>query len=260
MRSTANNTQPTPPIEVVKSGQGRRRLPHGRTHRITASAPVELSCPGTAHPPVEPLQHAPTASDTAVVPGGADEDDGVLLVDLCGNCGSPNHPYTARIPLSVRLTLPLGPNGGVLIWRRVPGTAEWIEIEYLPPDDEHDDYRPVEPLLPLKVAAIVLGLRVKTLYDRAHCMASSEKHGRLWFFKRDLLLAVDAVSEAGPSRAEILAEREERRARGEVRRAGSHHPECDRRHEGPCAASRRTRPSERDRARVRRSILDDLGA
>ena len=260
MRSTANNTQPTPPIEVVKSDRRRLRTQHGRTRQMIASAPVELSCSDAAHPPVEQLDRAPTSSDTEAVSGGADEGDGGLLVDLCRSCGSPNHPYTARIPFGVRSTLRLGPNGGVLIWRRVPGADEWIEIEYFPPDDEHDDYRPVEPLLPLKVAAIELGLRVKTLYDRAHRMASSEKHGRLWFFKRDLLLAVDAVSEAGPSRAEILTHREERRARGEVRRAGSHHPHCDRRHEGACAASRRTRPSESDRARVRRSILDDLGA
>lgn len=261
MRSTANNTQPTPPIEVVKSDRWHRRAQHGRTRLMTAQAPVELSRPGTAHAPIEQLQHAPNASGTAAVPGGADEGDGGLLVDLCRSCGAPNHhPYTARLPFGVRSTLRLGPNGGVLIWRRVPGTDEWMELEYFPPDDSHDNYWLVEPLIPLKVAAIEFGLRVKTLYDRAHRMASSEKHGRLWFFKRDLLLTVDAVSEAGPSRAEILAEREERRARGEVRRAGSHHPHCDRRHEGPCAASRRTRPSERDRARVRRSILDDLGA
>jgi hypothetical protein len=259
MRSSANNTQPTPPVEVVKSGQGRRHQ-HGRTQRTTASASVELSRPGTARPAIGQIERAPSATDTAAMPGGAGEGDGGMLVDLCRGCGAPNHhPYTVRIPFGVRSTLRLGPNGGVLIWRRVPGTDEWIEVEYFPPDEEHDDYRPVEPLLPLKVAAIQLGFRVKTLYDRAHRMASSEKHGRLWFFKRDLL-TIDAVSEARPSRAEILAEREERRARGEVRRAGSHEPNCDRQHEGPCIGSRRLRPSERDRARVRRSILDDLGA
>lgn len=148
--------------------------------------------------------------------GGAD----VQLLRLCADCGAPiGRPYVAQLPFALRSELPLGPNNGVLIWRRVPGTDEWIQLEYFPPDDAHDDFWLVEPLLPLKVAAIALGLRVKTLYDRAHRMASSEKHGRLWFFKRDLLLTVDAVSEAGPSRAEILTEREERRARGEVRRA-----------------------------------------
>jgi hypothetical protein len=206
-------------------------------------------------PPESPL----TTHDVVVT--GADGNDGGMFLKLCRSCGAPNHqPYIARVPSALRSELPLGPNHGVLLWRRVPGTDEWIRIEYFPPDDAHDEFWPVEPLLPLKVAAIELGLRVKTLYDRAHRMASSEKHGRLWFFKRDLLLTVDAVSEARPSRAEILAEREERRARGEVRRAGSHQPNCDRQHEGPCAGSHRLRPSERDRARTRRSILDDLGA
>jgi hypothetical protein len=187
--------------------------------------------------------------------------NGTTGVRVCPDCGAPlGRPQFIVFPADVLTRFPLGPNNGVLISRRVPGSDEWIQFEYFPPDDAHDDFWPVEPLLPLKVAAIVLGLRVKTLYDRAHRMASSEKHGRLWFFKRDLLLTVDAVSEARPSRAEILAEREERRARGEVRRAGSHEPNCDRQHEGPCIGSRRLRPSERDRARVRRSILDDLGA
>lgn len=212
----------------------------------------------TAVPDASLASHEPPAAQEDAVGGGTH----ALLLRLCAHCGAPiGKPYVARVPAGLRSEFPLGPNNGVLLWRRVPGTDEWIRIEYFPPDDAHDDFWPVEPLLPLKTAAIVLGLRVKTLYDRAHRMASSEKHGRLWFFKRDLLLTVDAASEAvGPSRAEILAEREERRARGEVRRAGSHQPNCDRQHGGPCAASRRLRPSERDRARTRRSILDDLGA
>jgi hypothetical protein len=191
------------------------------------------------------------------VAGGGAEG---TVVHLCPACGAPNgRPYIVQLPPRLRDALPLGPNGGVLLWRRVPGSEEWIEAEYFPPDDEHDDFRPIEPLLPLKLAAILLGLTVKTLYARAARMASSEKHGNRWFFKRDLLL-VDAASEAaGPSRAEVLAEREARRARGEIQRAGSHHPACDRSHKGGCAASRRARPSERDRSRMRRSILDDLG-
>lgn len=192
------------------------------------------------------------------IAGGATE---AMAVQRCPCCGAPlGRPYVVWLPPRLRYHLPLGPNGGVLLWRRVPGSEEWIEAEYFPPDEEHDDFRPVEPLLPLKVAAILLGLTVKTLYARAARMASSEKHGNRWFFKRDLLLSVDAASEAaGPSRAEVLAEREVRRARGEVERGGSHHPACDRRHKGGCAASRRARPSERDRSRNRRSILDDLG-
>lgn len=258
MRSTANNTQPTPPIEVVKSDRWRARPQNARTGTTRVSAPTEPSRSRTLPP--APSADRPLAVHDAVVTG-ADGDDGGLLVDLCRSCGAPNQrPYIARLPAGLRSELPLGPNNGVVLWRRVPGTVEWIQLEYFPPDDAHDDFWLVEPLLPLKVAAIVLGLRVKTLYDRAHRMASSEKHGRLWFFKRDLLLTVDVVSEAGPSRAEILAEREERRARGEVRRAGSHQPNCDRQHEGPCVGGRRLRPSERDRARIRRSILDDLGA
>jgi hypothetical protein len=211
----------------------------------------------TSVPDASVASHEPPAAQEDAVGGGAD----ALLLRLCADCGAPiGRPYVARLPLGLRSELPLGPNGGVLLWRRVPGTDEWIQLEYFPPDDAHDDFWLVEPLLPLKVAAIVLGLRVKTLYDRAGRMASSEKHGRLWFFKRDLLLTVDAASEAvGPSRAEILAEREERRARGEIRRAGSHRSDCDRRHAGSCGGIRQWRSPERERARIRRAILDDLG-
>ncbi len=183
------------------------------------------------------------------------------VVDLCPGCGAPNgRPYVVWLPARLRSSLRRGPNGGVWLWRRVPGTGEWIGFEYFPPDDEHDDFWPVEPRLPIKIVAIILGLTVKTLYARAPFMASSEKHGGRMFFKRDLLFSVDAANDARvPSREEVLAEREARRARGEVRRAGSHHPSCDRRHDGACSASRRARPSERDRSRTRRSILDDLG-
>jgi hypothetical protein len=192
------------------------------------------------------------------VAGGGAEG---AVVRLCPCCGAPlGRPYIFWLPPRLRYHLPLGPNGGVLLARRVPGSEEWIEAEYFPPDDEHDDFQPVEPLLPIKHAAILLGLTVKTLYARAPFMASSVKHGNRMFFRRDLLLSADATSEAAaPSRDDILMEREARRARGEVQRAGSHHSACDHRHKGACAASRRARPSERDRIRMRRSILDDLG-
>lgn len=199
----------------------------------------------------------PLTGRSFVAGGGAE----AMAMQRCPCCGAPlGRPYVVWLPPRLRYHLPLGPNGGVVISRRVPGSEEWIEAEYFPPDDEHDDFRPVEHLLPLKLAAIQLGLAVKTLYARAERMASAEKHGNRWFFKRDLLLSVDAASEAAaPPRAEVLAEREARRARGEVRRAGSHASGCDRRHDGGCTASRRARPSERDRSRTRRSILDDLG-
>jgi hypothetical protein len=90
-------------------------------------------------------------------------------------------------------------------------------------------------------------------------MASSEKHGNRWFFERDTLLAVDAVSEAPmPSRRRILAERDIRRRRGTLRRAGSHTTACDRRHRGRCSRSRRDASIE-EREAVTRSILDELG-
>jgi hypothetical protein len=147
----------------------------------------------------------------------------------------------------------------VIVRRRVPGTDEWITAEYFLPGDGRDDFELVEPLVPLKVAAIVLGLRPSTLYARAPYMASAEKHGRKLFF-RTALLAVDATSEAAvPSRRQQLDDRAERRARGELRRAGAHALGCLRRHDGPCARSRRARPSDRERAQVTRSILDDLG-
>ncbi|MBV8517656.1 MAG: hypothetical protein JO197_09675 [Acidobacteria bacterium] len=148
----------------------------------------------------------------------------------------------------------------MLIWRRVPGTKKWVQIEYFPPDDERDQYVPVDPLLNCEAAAITLGLTLKALYPRAPFMASSEKHGSRWFFHRDTLLAIDAATErAMPSRREVLAGREARRRRGEGRRGGSHSAACDRRHGGRCHPAPQRIPSSEDGAAVTRSILDDLG-
>jgi len=204
------------------------------------------------------------AEDSARATPAGNETGGAgpgQVVQICPACGAPiGRPYIVRLPRRIGPSLRLGPNGGVLLLRRVPGSDEWIEAEYFPPDDEHDDFRPVEPLLPIKLAAILLGLTVKTLYARAPFMASSVKHGNRMFFRRDLLLSVDAAPEAPmPPREAILAERAARRAGGEVQRGGSHRGNCNRRHAGSCGAGGRARPSERDRARVRRSILDDLG-
>lgn len=56
---------------------------------------------------------------------------------------------------------------GVLIARRIPGKDEWITAEYWPPSDTSDEYRLVEPLVPLKLAAIALGLSRSTFTCRA---------------------------------------------------------------------------------------------
>lgn len=241
----------------MASLEGNRKLPE--IHHFARRQQTLTSTCAARTRVADPIAENDAPLGFAVDPAGTRTE--AVVVQICPACGAPNgRPYIVRLPARLRDALPLGPNGGVLLLRRVPGSEEWIEAEYFPPDDEHDDFRPVEPLLPVKVAAILLGLTVKTLYDRAERMASAEKHGNRWFFKRDLLLSVDVASEAAvTSRAEVLAEREARRARGEVQRAGSHHPACDRRHKGACAASRRARPSERHRSRVRRSILDDLG-
>jgi hypothetical protein len=181
-------------------------------------------------------------------------------IRLCSHCGAPvGRPELIAIPPNVRTCFPLGPNGGVIIVRRVPGSEEWAAIEHFPPNDERDRYTPVDPLLDAVTAAITLGLSLKTLYARAPYMASSVKHGNRWFFDRDTLLTIDAVSEAPmPSRRRILAERDIRRRRGTLRRAGSHTTTCDRRHRGPCSRSRRA-ASTPEREAVTRSILNDLG-
>jgi len=235
-------------------------MSRSRSHKILASQPVVNTLSPDAGRTRSRFTEYPVPL-AAVGGDGGDDGDPPMHVDVCDSCGAPRgRPRTIEIPAGVRTRFPLGPNRGVCIWRRVPGSDECLEIEYFPPDDEHDDFLLVEPLVGMKVAAITLGLTLPTLYARAPHMASSEKHGNRWFFKRDLLLTVDAAGEHPmPSRKEILAEREHRRAQGEVQRAASHHPTCDRRHAGRCAASRRTRPSERERSRARRSILDDLG-
>jgi hypothetical protein len=204
-------------------------------------------------------RESPLTAHDAVANGADGDDDGGMLVELCRSCGAPNHQsYIARVPGGVRSTLPLGPNGGVIIRRRLPGAEEWLDIEYFPPDAEHDQYIPVDPLLDAEVTAITLGLTLKTLYARAPFMASSEKHGNRWFFQRDVLLTVDAASEQPmPTRRDILAERTIRRQRGSIRRAGSHKASCDRCHTGSCGKVSRAPRSQQ--AAVTRAILDDLG-
>lgn len=194
--------------------------------------------------------------------GNGDEGGGpTVVVRLCTVCGAPQgKPYLVVVPTEVQARLPIGPNKGVQISRRVPGTDEWVTGEYLPPDDDHDRFVPVKPLLDLREASIELNLAAATLYARAPFMASAEKRGSRWVFDRDLLLTVDAAGEHPvPSRHAQLAERDERRARGEVQRAGSHAAGCVRAHRGPCGSGRRGRPSKLDRAATTRSILDDLG-
>jgi len=194
--------------------------------------------------------------------GNGDEGGGpTVVVRLCTVCGAPQGtPYRVVVPTEVQSRLALGPNKGVQISRRVPGTDEWVTCEYLPPDDEHDRFVPVKPLLDLREASIELNLAPATMYARAPFMASAEKRGSRWVFDRDLLLSVDAAGEHPvPSRRSQLAERDVRRARGEVRRAGSHAVGCRRTHRGRCGSTCRSRASQAERAAVTRSILDNLG-
>jgi len=241
----------------MASLEGNRKLPE--IHLFARRQQTLTSTCGGQTRVADPIAEDDAPLGFAVDPAGTRTE--AVVVQICPACGAPfGRPYLVRLPGRVLPSLRPGPNGGVLLSRRVPGSDEWIEAEYFPPDDEHDDFQPVEPLLPIKLTAILLGLTVRTLYARAPFMASSVKHGNRMFFRRDLLLAIDATSEAAvPSRDDVVAERETRRARGEVQRAGSHRVNCDRRHAGACVGSGRSRPSERDRSRVRRSILDDLG-
>lgn len=109
---------------------------------------------------------------------------------VCPSCGTP-----ASTEVPTRTGFAVGPNGGVLITRRVPGKKDhWITAEYWPPSDSSDEYRLVEPLVPLKLAAIALGLSPATIYFHVQSMSSAVKHGSRWFFKTEVLYNVDAAS------------------------------------------------------------------
>ena len=203
---------------------------------------------------------APLASAGGAGGTGGGGDRPPFVFERCRACGFLRMREFLEVPDSVLTAFPLGANGGVVIRRRVPGTDKWEAVECFPPGDAGDDFVPIDPLLSAPIAAIWLGLTLPALYARAPHMASAEKHGNRWFFKRDLFLSVDTPGEHPiPSRRDQLAQREVRRTRGEVHRAGSHADGCHRRHDGPCPTSRRARPSERDRGAVTRSILDELG-
>jgi hypothetical protein len=76
----------------------------------------------------------------------------------CPSCGTP-----VSADVATRTGFAVGLNGGVVIARRVPGKKdEWITAEYWPPSDTSDEYRLVEPLVSLKLAAIALGLSPAT--------------------------------------------------------------------------------------------------
>lgn len=173
---------------------------------------------------------------------------------VCPSCGTP-----ASTDVPTRTGLAVGPNGGVLITRRVPGKKErWITAEHWPPSDVSDAYRLVEPLVPLKLAAIALGLSPATIYFHVQSMSSAVKHGSRWFFKTDVLYDVDAAS-IEACRAAVRNDRARRREAGEVLRPGSHVKGCSRRHDGRCVGSSRDPVWDVERERSVQSILDDLG-
>jgi hypothetical protein len=172
----------------------------------------------------------------------------------CPSCGTP-----VSADVATRTGFAVGPNGGVVIARRVPGKKdEWITAEYWPPSDTSDEYRLVEPLVSLKLAAIALGLSPATIYFHVQSMSSAVKHGSRWFFKTDVLYDVDAAS-IQACRAAVRNDRARRREAGEVLRPGSHVEGCARRHEGRCGGSSRALVWDVERERSVRSILDDLG-
>lgn len=178
----------------------------------------------------------------------------VAAFTVCPSCGTP-----ASTDVATRTDFAVGPNGGVLITRRVPGKKDrWITAEYWPPSDRSDEYRLVEPLVPLKLAAIVLGLSPATIYFHVQSMSSAVKHGSRWFFKTDVLYDVDAAS-IEACRAAVRSDRARRREAGEVLRAGGHIKGCARRHEGRCDRASRAVSWDVERERSVRSILDDLG-
>lgn len=172
---------------------------------------------------------------------------------VCPSCGAP-----ASTDVATRTGFAVGPNGGVLITRRVPRRDEWIIAEYWPPSDTSDEYRLVEPLVPLKLAAIALGLSPATIYFHVQSMSSAVKHGSRWFFKTDVLYDVDAAS-IEACRAAVRSDRSRRREAGEVLRPGGHIKGCARRHEGRCDRASRAVSWDVERERSVRSILDDLG-
>ena len=172
----------------------------------------------------------------------------------CPSCGTP-----VSADVATRSSFAVGPNGGALIARRVPGRKdEWITAEYWPPTDTSDEYRLVDPLVPLKLAAIALGLSPATIYFHVQSMSSAVKHGSRWFFKTDVLYDVDAAS-IEACRAAVRSDRARRREAGEVLRPGGHRKGCTRRHEGRCEGSSRSASWDVDRERSARAILNDLG-
>lgn len=215
---------------------------------------------GSITNPTAALRGATTADPTppVVVPAAG---SGSSVITICPSCGAPlGPPHRVLVPEGVRHTFPLGPNGGIIIRRRLPGSDEWLAIEYLLPDDNRDTYLAAEPELGPKVAAIELGTTLKSLYARAPYLASAEKRGRRWVFHRDVLLETDLPAEhARPTRRDVVASRAARRRAGGCQRPGSHAWGCDGRHAGPCSTSRRRVQSMADRERTSQSILDDLG-
>lgn len=153
----------------------------------------------------------------------------------------------------------IGAHRGVMITLDVPGSHRTVESEFFPPTDERDHFEVVIPLIPFRLVCAILVITEKTLYARAPYMASSVKIRGRWFFKKRLFYEIDFAEEAElPTRKEILAERDERRRRGEVVRSGRHAVGCRRDHEGRCQ-SRRPPLSEAERAQNRRRILGNLG-
>lgn len=184
---------------------------------------------------------------------------------VCPRCGAPA-AFPAEAVRGTGAPFPKGPNGGVLIARRVPGTDEWVTLEHIPPssgdgDDvggPYDDYRVIDPIVVLKVAAIILNVAPKTLYRMAPNLASAVKIGGRWMFKTELLYTADLLasdhSEARtyrPRKEEVAATRQRypnEKLYGITFRGGSHTAGCHRQHTGPCPASLRKRPNERSRA------------
>ena len=174
-------------------------------------------------------------------------------------CVAPAEPIRwITLPDGTRLKVyPPGQMGGVMnSFREVtnPEKVHWIEVD---PDNPH---MPLEDLLSLVHAAALSKRAPSTLYAHGPRLRSFRKiNGRDYFdVKQFVAEDLPYLDELQGARAATEAERDARRAAGEILRPGPHRSGCTKDHaSGPCPKTHRTLASER--VAVTRDILRDLG-
>ncbi|MCM2316690.1 MAG: hypothetical protein NDJ92_16205 [Thermoanaerobaculia bacterium] len=223
-------TTPTNPDQA-------RPTPHSAQSAMREQAPVVPVPPQDAPTTLrrfalcvecgEPVESVTFPADTSAEP----DTSGLF----CPTCDTRLEAVEHALPPNTQRSFPLGPNGGVLIRRRVPGSDDWVTSEYFPPDDDRDHFHLVAPEVSFDEAAIVLRMTRKTLYSKAAFLASAKKVGGRWVFSTDLLYESDLEEMPNvPTREETLAARKRRAAKLGTLRPGRHAVGCAKDHAGPC--------------------------